>query len=77
MTPEKHALQHAKTRCRTHAEALREALDDLPPTPELLSRLERLDKPTRRVLDQFAYRFTRLQDDMGNLLLPACSRQSC
>ena len=37
----------------------------------ILSQLEDLDKTTRRILDQFAYRFTRLQDDMGNILLPA------
>ena len=33
--------------------------------------LDRLDKADRRLLDQFAYRYTRLQDDMGARLLPA------
>jgi hypothetical protein len=28
-------------------------------------------KDDRRLLDQFAFRYTRLQDDMGNRLIPA------
>ena len=58
--------------CDSHAKALKEALEDLEPNKKvILSQLEDLDKKTRRILDQFAYRFTRLQDDMGNMLLPA------
>lgn len=30
-----------------------------------------LNKVDRRLLDQFAYRYTRLQDDMGARLMPA------
>ena len=30
-----------------------------------------LNKDDRRLLDQFAYRYTRLQDDMGARLMPA------
>ena len=30
-----------------------------------------LNKEDRRLLDQFAYRYTRLQDDMGARLMPA------
>jgi len=33
--------------------------------------LEKLPKQDRRLLDQFAYRYTRLQDDMGARLIPA------
>ncbi|OIP15192.1 MAG: hypothetical protein AUK51_14580 [Comamonadaceae bacterium CG2_30_59_20] len=30
-----------------------------------------MSKADRRLLDQFAYRYTRLQDDMGARLMPA------
>jgi predicted nucleotidyltransferase len=33
--------------------------------------LDQLSKDDRRLLDQFAYRYRRLQDDMGNRLMPA------
>jgi hypothetical protein len=33
--------------------------------------LDDLSKADRRLLDQFAYRYTRLQDDMGHRLIPA------
>ncbi len=39
-----------------------------------VARLEHLDKDDRRLLDQFAYRYTRLQDDMGAKLMPALLR---
>ncbi|MFZ5595222.1 MAG: hypothetical protein ACOY4D_13390 [Pseudomonadota bacterium] len=35
---------------------------------------ERLSKEDRRLLDQFAYRYTRLQDDMGARFMPAALR---
>ena len=33
-----------------------------------------MSKEDRRLLDQFAYRYTRLQDDMGVRLMPAALR---
>ena len=72
MTLERKILAQALEQCDTHAQALSEALEDLKPNEKvILSQLENLDKTTRRILDQFAYRFTRLQDNMGNKLLPA------
>ena len=38
------------------------------------AELESLSKAGRRLLDQFAYRYTRLQDDMGARLMPAALR---
>lgn len=35
---------------------------------------DKLAKEDRRLLDQFAYRYTRLQDDMGARLMPAILR---
>lgn len=68
---EAHAFRAALTICQRHHQALREALSDMrdwDPTGEDLSGL---DKHKRRLLDQFAYRYTRLQDDMGMRLFPA------
>jgi len=36
--------------------------------------LEHPSKEDRRLLDQFAYRYTRMQDDMGARLVPAILR---
>ena len=68
------ALQQAVTTCRTHREALQEALEDLRQRALTASDLEHLTKEDRRLLDQFAYRYTRLQDDMGNRLMSAALR---
>ncbi|MBK1702160.1 hypothetical protein [Thiococcus pfennigii] len=65
------ALEQACYLCGTHHDALQEALADLRRQPLDLVRLGRLDKADRRLLDQFAYRYTRLQDDMGARLMPA------
>lgn len=72
--PEIHALQHAYTACLMHEEALREALHDLDQRSLTAADLGRLSKEDRRLLDQFAYRYTRLQDDMGARLMPAALR---
>lgn len=65
------ALQQAQATCLLHRQALAEALDDLSKhTLESMDR-EHLEKEDRRLLDQFAYRYTRLQDDMGARLMPA------
>lgn len=72
MTADREILIQALKRCDTNAQALREALEDLRTKEnDILTQLENLDKTTRRILDQFAYRFTCLQDDMGDLLFPA------
>lgn len=69
--PAKLALEQISGVCRGHAEALADALQDMQLrglTPEDYSHLAKAD---RRLLDQFAYRYTRLQDDMGARLMPA------
>ena len=68
------ALQQAVATCRTHRQALEEALSDLRQRALTAADLEHLGKEDRRLLDQFAYRYTRLQDDMGNRLIPAALR---
>lgn len=73
-TPELLALRQALSVCRTHGEALQEALQDLHRENLTASRLEHLSKEERRLLDQFAYRYTRLQDDLGARLVPASLR---
>jgi hypothetical protein len=69
--PELFALQQAANTCRVHRQALEEALSDLGQRALAAADLDRLSKDDRRLLDQFAYRYTRLQDDMGNRLMPA------
>lgn len=73
-TPEILALQQALSLCRMHGEALQDALQDLGKENLTASRLDRLTKEERRLLDQFAYRYTRLQDDLGMKLVPASLR---
>lgn len=68
------ALEHALSLCQTHADALQDALNDLDAGAVDLSKLSALEKDQRRILDQFAYRYTRLQDDMGMKLFPAVLR---
>jgi len=67
--PEILALQQSYSTCRMHQEALCEALVDLDQSDLTEKMLQNLDKEQRRLLDQFAYRYIRLQDDMGNRLL--------
>lgn len=73
-TPEQLALAHAYSTCLGHAEALREALVDLHQRDLQEIERDKLAKEDRRLLDQFAYRYTRLQDDMGARLMPAILR---
>ena len=68
------ALTHALDTCREHAETLREALADLRQRHLQETDGMRPGKDDRRLLDQFAYRYTRLQDDMGARLMPAILR---
>jgi len=70
-TPERLALQHAWTVCQGHANALQEALHDMQLRGLSVDDYDQLTKADRRLLDQFAYRYTRLQDDMGARLAPA------
>ena len=55
--------------CAVHAEVLAEGLVDsrewMP-----LSSVSMVDKKLLRILDQIAYRFTKLQDTMGEKVLP-------
>jgi hypothetical protein len=64
------ALEHSLAVCRQHAVALTEALEDLEILALDASVLDAIDRGTRRLLDQFAYRYTRLKDDMGARLFP-------
>lgn len=64
-------LQAARMTCRQHAEALRDALQDISGLHLTPAALEQVGKSDRRLLDQFAYRYLRLQDDTGARLLPA------
>ena len=71
---EKAALQHALELCRGHKAALGDALADIEQRTWGAAELDHLAKADRRLLDQFAYRYTRLQDDMGHRLIPAAPR---
>lgn len=70
-TTDQLALQQVHAVCQTHAEALGEALQDMQLRALTLDDCDHLSKEDRRLLDQFAYRYTRLQDDMGARLMPA------
>ena len=70
-TPEQLALQHSLALCQGHAEALQDALHDIKVRGMGVDDYAHLGKEDRRLLDQFAYRYTRLQDDMGAKLVPA------
>ncbi len=70
-TPEQLALQHSHAVCQGHAETLAESLQDMQLRGLSLDDYQNLSKADRRLLDQFAYRYTRLQDDMGARLMPA------
>ena len=70
-TPEQMALQHSLALCQGHADALQDALQDIHARAMDVNDYTTLSKQDRRLLDQFAYRYTRLQDDMGVKLMPA------
>jgi hypothetical protein len=70
-TPEILTLKQALATCNAHEEALHDALTDLAQRNIRVQDLEHLGKEDRRLLDQFAYRYTSLQDDMGARLIPA------
>lgn len=68
------ALRQILALCRGHDEALGDALYDLSRRELDVRTLAHPGKEDRRLLDQFAYRYTRLQDDMGARLIPAILR---
>lgn len=68
------ALRQILETCRLHEAGLRDALDDLALRGLCSVDLASLGKEDRRLLDQFAYRYLRLQDDMGARLMPAVLR---
>lgn len=70
-SPEQLALQQIYAVCQGHVAALQDALQDMAQRALTLADYADLSKTDRRLLDQFAYRYTRLQDDMGARLMPA------
>jgi hypothetical protein len=70
-TPDQMALQHSLALCQGHADALQDALQDIHALVMNVDDYTALSKQDRRLLDQFAYRYTRLQDDIGVKLMPA------
>lgn len=72
--PETLALEQVRAICQAHREGLNDALADLEQRRLVAADLEHMPKEDRRLLDQFAYRYTRLQDDMGARLMPAILR---
>lgn len=73
-TPDMLALRQIHDLCKGHADALTDALSDMQLRSFGPSDYAQLSKADRRLLDQFAYRYTRLQDDMGACLFPAILR---
>jgi len=69
--PELLILQQNQALCQGHAQALQDALQDMALRALTPVQYSQLSKADRRLLDQFAYRYTRLQDDMGTRLMPA------
>ena len=68
MTPEQ-SMRIYLAECALHAEVLEEGLRDANyGMPVSANRLA--DKTLLRILDQIAYRFTKLQDSMGEKILP-------
>ena len=68
-------LQDAVQECGRHLHHMRSAMTDLEPLrPFQAGTLSQLDDAQIRNIDQFVYRFTKLQDAMGLRLLPATLR---
>jgi len=70
------AVQHARLtaaawECDRHHAALKEALADWHARPTPTSEALETDSALRRLTDQIIYRFTKLQDAMGERLVPA------
>jgi len=69
--PELLLLRQTLELCHGHVQALTDALSDMKLRAFNAASYAHLSKEDLRLLDQFAYRFTRLQDDMGARLMPA------
>lgn len=71
MTPER--LMHLYLdECSLHVKVLTEALEEARPwLPFSAETVQQITKEQLRILDQIAYRFTKLQDTMGQKVLPA------
>lgn len=65
------ALASAVWECDRHCAALSEALVDWRAQPAVSSAALENDPGLRRLTDQILYRFTKLQDAMGERLVPA------
>lgn len=71
MTPEQ-LMRIYLDECHLHVEILAEALAEARPwLPCTAESVQQISKAQLRVLDQVAYRFTKLQDTMGQKVLPA------
>lgn len=68
-------LTDAAQECERHLYHMRNAMEDLAPfQPFVADSLSRMGDAEIRGMDQFVYRFTKLQDAMGLRLLPAVLR---
>lgn len=63
-------LNAALEECRVHAEVLRDARFELGDTRFSATTVTGISAATRRLLDQLAYRFTKLQDSIGTKVFP-------
>lgn len=68
MTPEQSMLLYL-AECKIHAEVFNQSLVDIQKHLPLSAKAK-IDKDTLRILDQIAYRFAKLQDSMGEKVLP-------
>ena len=68
-------LQDTVRECARHLHHMRSAMTELTPLqPFQADTLSHADDTTVRNIDQFVYRFTKLQDAMGQRLVPATLR---
>ena len=68
MNPEQ-SLRIYLAECDIHADVLNQGLADIQKNLPFSTKAE-IDKDTLRILDQIAYRFAKLQDSMGEKVLP-------
>ena len=64
------ALQAIIKECRTHAKVLQEAIEELGDACFDEHSVTTISTGQRRLLDQLAYRFSKLQDSMGMKFFP-------
>jgi hypothetical protein len=63
-------LQAAIAECQLHADVLADALKELGDVRFNAESVQNLSREARRLLDQMAYRFAKLQDSLGEKCLP-------